>query len=159
MDSGGRIESLTEAEREVLRLILVHSDAKLIGRAIDRSVHAVDQRLRSARRKLGVSRSLDAAMLLARAEGGPTVTPAFVTYEPVELRHSVAVPMPPPPAIPVAEGGWEHSLPFPTKGRPWNALPPIVRLAWIAAGMVAVSISSLAIVAMAEALSRIAQAN
>lgn len=154
MTVDARIASLTEAEKEVLRLVLVHSDAKLIGRAIDRSVHAVDMRLRSARRKLGVTRSLDAALMLARAEDAPLAAP----YETAEVRPSVAVEAKPTPAMAgAAEGGWSQLLPFPTKGRPWNALPPFVRLAWIAVGMVAVSISSLAIVAMAEALTRIAR--
>lgn len=152
-----RIASLTEAEKEVLRLVLVHSDAKRIGRAIERSVHAVDMRLRSARRKLGVSRSLDAALMLARAEGVPAPEPA--PYEAAELRPSVAGDPLPAPATQVVEGGWSLLLPFPTKGRPWNALPPFVRLAWIAVGMLAVSISSLAVVAMAEALTRIARPN
>ena len=150
MHPDDRLATLTDAEREVLRLYLAHSDAKLIGRAIDRSVHAVDMRLRSARRKLGVTRSLDAALILARAEGD-------AAYATVEIRASVAGGDAPESDIPAPENGWASLLPFPTKGRPWNDLPPWARLAWIAIGMLAVTISSLATVGIAESLSRIAR--
>ena len=150
MASDDRLAALTDAEKEVLRLYLVHSDVKLVARAIDRSVHAVDMRLRSARRKLGVTRTLDAALLLARADDDPA-------YATVELRPPVAVPPAAALAMPPAENGWAAFLPFPTKGRPWNGLPPWARLAWIALGMLAVTISSLAVVTIAESLSRIAR--
>lgn len=150
MEPDDPLATLTDAEKEVLRLFLVHSDTSLIGRAIDRSVHAVEQRLKSARRKLGVTRSLDAALLLARAEGAPA-------YQMAELRPSVAGGPPVTPANPAVEGGWSMLLPLPTKGRPWNNLPAWTRLAWILFGMFAVAISTLAIVNVAETLSRLSR--
>ena len=150
MDLDERLATLTDAEREVLRLYLAHSDVKLIGRAIDRSVHAVDMRLRSARRKLGVTRTLDAALMLARSEEGPA-------YATVQLRPSGTGGDAPPIPKPPVENGSSSLLPFPTKGRPWNDLPPWARLAWIAIGMLVVTMSSLATVGIAESLSRIAR--
>lgn len=62
------IEALSEREKEALRLLLGGHDAKSIARDLDLSVHSVNERLRSARRKLGVSSSREAARLLGAAE-------------------------------------------------------------------------------------------
>ncbi|QUM74625.1 helix-turn-helix domain-containing protein [Sphingopyxis granuli] len=62
------IKSLSEREKETLRLLLAGHDAKSIARDLDLSVHTVNDRLREARRKLGVSSSREAARLLAQAE-------------------------------------------------------------------------------------------
>jgi TonB family protein len=61
------LESLSDRERETLRLLGRGHDAKSIASHFDVSVHAVNERLRAARRKLGVSSSREAARLqLAR---------------------------------------------------------------------------------------------
>lgn len=52
----------------MLRLLLAGHDAKSVARALGISVHTVNDRLRDARRKLGVSSSREAARLLAEAE-------------------------------------------------------------------------------------------
>ena len=44
---------LTEKEKEALRLLLAGHDAKSSARELDISVHTLNDRLRSARRKLG----------------------------------------------------------------------------------------------------------
>ncbi|MET0438941.1 MAG: DUF4019 domain-containing protein [Devosia sp.] len=61
---------LTEREKETLRLLLIGHDAKSIARRLDLSVHTVNERLRDARRKLGVSSSREAARRLAEMEAG-----------------------------------------------------------------------------------------
>ena len=66
------IDALSDLEKEVLRLFLVASDQKEVARRIGRSPATVEQRLARARRKLGVARSLDAALLLAKREGNQT---------------------------------------------------------------------------------------
>jgi DNA-binding CsgD family transcriptional regulator len=63
------IESLPEREREVLRFLLRGYDAKSIARALGLSVNVVNERLRDARRRLGVSSSREAARRLAALEG------------------------------------------------------------------------------------------
>jgi len=67
----GGVPSLTDREKQTLRLLLAGHDAKSIARRLDLSVHTVNERLRDARRKLGVSSSREAARMLAEAEGGP----------------------------------------------------------------------------------------
>ncbi len=62
--------SLTEKEKQTLRLIVRGHDAKSIARALDLSVHTINERLRDARRKMAVSSSREAARMLLAAEGG-----------------------------------------------------------------------------------------
>lgn len=64
-----RLPTLTERERAVLRLLATGHDAKSIAAALDISIHAVNERLRKARQKLGVSNSREAARRLIGAEG------------------------------------------------------------------------------------------
>jgi len=63
-----RLAKLTEAQREVLRLWSTRKSAKEIGREIGITHWAVNERLRSARRVLGVASSGEAARLLIAAE-------------------------------------------------------------------------------------------
>lgn len=71
------LEALTEKEKETLRLLLVGHDAKSMARALDLSVHTVNDRLRHARRKLSVASSKEAARLLHEWEGdGSSAPPA-----------------------------------------------------------------------------------
>ena len=64
----GDVESLSDRERETLRLLGQGHDAKSIASALDLSVHTVNERLRDVRRKLGVSSSREAARLLLAHE-------------------------------------------------------------------------------------------
>lgn len=61
--------ALTEKEKETLRLVLQGYDAKSMARRLDLSVHTINERLRHARRKLGVSSSREAARMLRESEG------------------------------------------------------------------------------------------
>lgn len=62
---------LSAKEKETLRLLLEGHDAKSIARQLDLSVHTINERLRDARRKMGVSSSREAARLLREMEGQP----------------------------------------------------------------------------------------
>lgn len=62
--------SLTEKEKQTLRLVVRGHDAKSMARQLGLSVHTINERLRDARRKLEVSSSREAARLLFDAEGG-----------------------------------------------------------------------------------------
>jgi len=66
------VEALSDLEKEALRLFLVSSDQRELARRVGRSPATVEQRLARARRKLGVARTLDAALLLAEREGVST---------------------------------------------------------------------------------------
>lgn len=59
---------LSERETAVLRLLANSHDAKSMARELGLSVHTVNEYLRSARRKLGVSSSREAARLLSAEE-------------------------------------------------------------------------------------------
>ena len=52
---------MNEREKEALRLLLVGHDAKSIANTLGLSVYTINDRLRDARRKLGVSSSREAA--------------------------------------------------------------------------------------------------
>ena len=70
------IMDLTDKEKEALRLLLAGHDAKSAALELDISVHALNDRLRSARRKLGVTTSKEAARALAEAESADPQTAA-----------------------------------------------------------------------------------
>src|SRR5688572_25598825 len=70
-----RFAQLTEKQRECLRLVLRNHSSKEIARELGIGVHAVDQRLKSAMKTLGVSSRAEAARLLAAHEGGHRVEP------------------------------------------------------------------------------------
>ncbi|MFC4293281.1 DUF4019 domain-containing protein [Sphingorhabdus arenilitoris] len=62
-------QSLTDKEKDTLRLLLRGYDAKSIARHFELSVHTVNERLRNARQKMAVSSSREAARQLLKAEG------------------------------------------------------------------------------------------
>lgn len=67
--SHAAIDRLTPKERECLDRWLSHATAKQIALELGVTHHAVEKRLKSARAKLGVTSTLEAARLLAAAEG------------------------------------------------------------------------------------------
>lgn len=69
----GGVTTLTEREREVLRLLVAGHDAKSIAARLDISIHAVNERLRKARQKLRVGSSREAARLLAATEANDSL--------------------------------------------------------------------------------------
>ena len=72
------LDALTSKEKETLRLILRGHDAKSSARTLGLSVHTVNERLREARRKLGVTSSREAARRLLAEEGDtPEMPPKF----------------------------------------------------------------------------------
>ena len=64
------LDELTDKEKQTLRLIVRGHDAKSMATELDLSVHTINERLRVARRKLGVTSSREAARLLFEREGG-----------------------------------------------------------------------------------------
>ena len=60
--------TLTEKEKQTLRLLVSGHDAKSMARELGLSVHTVNERLRDARRKMAVSSSREAARQLREAE-------------------------------------------------------------------------------------------
>ncbi|MDE1466558.1 helix-turn-helix domain-containing protein [Aurantiacibacter sp. D1-12] len=81
------LDSLTEKEREALRLLLAGHDAKSSARELGISVHTVNDRLRNARRKMGVSSSREAARILSDSEG---TTPQSVAHNTIGVAENTA---------------------------------------------------------------------
>ncbi|MBD3729046.1 MAG: DUF4019 domain-containing protein [Sphingomonadales bacterium] len=97
--TGNDIDTLSDKEKETLRLIVRGHDAKSAARALGLSVHTINERLRVARRKLSVTSSREAARLLLEREretpenlagkdlgDGDGTTPGDVSTVP-EARH------------------------------------------------------------------------
>lgn len=74
------LHQLTDKEKEALRLLLAGHDAKSSAAELDLSVHTVNDRLRNARRKLGVSSSREAARILGDTEGSAPQTSAPASF-------------------------------------------------------------------------------
>ena len=74
-ESISAVARLSEGERVCLRRRLSSQTAKEIARDLGISPHAVEKRLKMARTKLRVSSSLEAARLLASAEGSQPLVP------------------------------------------------------------------------------------
>jgi DNA-binding CsgD family transcriptional regulator len=68
------LNGLTEKEKDALRLLLRGHDAKSSARELGLSVHTVNERLRDARRKLGVTSSREAARRLLAVEAAAPET-------------------------------------------------------------------------------------
>lgn len=66
------LASLSDKEKQTLRLLVSGYDAKSMARHLGLSVHTVNERLRDARRKLGTSSSREAARMLREAEAAAT---------------------------------------------------------------------------------------
>lgn len=69
------LRSLSEREKETLRLLAGGHDAKSVARHLGLSVHTVNERLRSARGKLSLTSSRAAARRLVQAEAGTQTEP------------------------------------------------------------------------------------
>lgn len=76
MDANHPINRLTPREKEVLRAWLDRKSAKEIALDLGITHHAVEKRLKMARTKLGAGSSLEAARMLASAEGYGQTGPA-----------------------------------------------------------------------------------
>ncbi|WP_413629941.1 helix-turn-helix domain-containing protein [Novosphingobium sp. JCM 18896] len=79
---------LTERDKETLRLLLRGHDAKSIAQIQELSVHTVNERLRDARKKLGVSSSREAARLLAASED---IAPNIVGGQEIEVMRAATI--------------------------------------------------------------------
>lgn len=106
------VEELTEGQKECLRLFYARYDAKEIARQLGIAPATVHQRLTAARKKLGVSKSMEAARLLVRAEDSASVYDRML-YDGTDIA-----------VVPEHLPNWVERLPwpFPTRWRPENDL-------------------------------------
>ena len=130
-----RITTLTDREKLTLRVYLQKSDPKEIAREIGKSPHTVEKYLKSAREKLGVRRSMDAAHLLAQNEGDPLY--GEVVYRPSAGGFSL----------------WQMLIGNPE--RPWVALPKWTRAGLVVGGLIAIAVIAVLAVDIADTLARL----
>lgn len=74
-----RLDDLTAKEKETLRLMARGHDAKSAASALDLSIHTINERLRTVRRKLAVTSSREAARQLFAREHQSHQNPAYNT--------------------------------------------------------------------------------
>ena len=150
MDATDRLATLSPAEREVLKLYLQRSDVKVIARALGVSDHAVTKRLANARSKLGVTRSIDAALMLGRQDDA-------TIYKTVEVKPlaPIASPSPPPMDAASEEGAQREWALFPTEGHPWNTLPLWLRVVWMVAALLAIMASTMLALSIGQGISSV----
>lgn len=121
-------QTLTEKEKQTLRLVVRGYDAKSLARHLGISVHTVNERLRHARRKMEVSSSREAARMLLDKESS---SPDSLAYKQMGEAESAL--------------GVRHEL------APGDGLKATNRFAWIIGGMLIMSLI-LATLALSSAL-------
>lgn len=169
-----RLGRLSDGQRTCLRMVLMHMSSKDIARELGISPHTVDQRLKASARILGVDSRVEAARLLARAEGGATYQP--LVYQTPDIAGETArAPVHalvdheaaggnPGRAMREDQAAFDAafldprtmSLPLPIRGTRPDDLRPLMRLGWAVAIMFAVVLTFGVFVAGLEALSRLA---
>ena len=174
-----RIARLTEKQRDCLRMVYMHRSSKEIARELGIGSDAVDQRLKTAMRTLGVESRVEAARILAMHEGSEP-------YQRLVYQSSDVVPPPIPAFVPPnsnagarigADGPgravreeqaafmalpWQRngpiSLPLPLEGGRRNGLGTWQRVAWIGAIAFGTAIAFGAFLSGLQALAQLTQA-
>lgn len=145
------IENLTEAQREVLRLVLTRHSSKEIAQKLGISPFSVDKRIERAIATLGATSRFDAARRLAEHEGA-------LAYEPLAYE---AIDLSPPPGdapspLTTEPGGLGRRL-FGLSdrritGEARNTLTGLQRVGLILALMVGIAIATGSLINVAAAL-------
>lgn len=170
-----RIARLTEKQRVCLRMVYMHRSSKEIARELGIGSDAVDQRLKTAMRTLGVESRVDAACILARHEGAEP-------YQRLVYQSSDVAPSPVPPIVAARPGEgarigkepsravreeqaafmalpWQRtgslSLPLPLEGGRRNGLGTWQRLAWIVAIAIGTAVAFGAFLSGLQALAQL----
>ncbi len=170
------IAQLTEGQRVCLRMVYRHMSSKDIARELKISPHTVDQRVRFAIQRLGVSSRIEAAKLLTAHEASKSYQPNV--YQASDIAP-IAEPAQQESALECAElspdlaehrvGGMEQRLfpikhpslqqrskwPFPLVDGERNELNIVERLGWITAIAIGAALAFGMILAGMDALSRL----
>ena len=143
MDSQ-RLARLTEQQRVCLRLVYAHMTSKEIAPHLGIEPGSVDQHIKTAMRILGVGDRRAAAKMLAEYEGSSGGAPsAGVRMQEEQMAFQAA-----PPRL-------EPILPLPFEGLRPTYVGWMKRLAWIAAIAIGCALSFAALIAAAEAFTRL----
>lgn len=162
------VSRLTERQKQCLRFLHAHLKPGQIATELDVSTDRVNQLLKSAREKLGVSRSIDAAILLATAEGNPShvlgaqdvgvpsgqpIGDQEGSFGEETVRKAMA-------ALAEAHAPFERERtaeapllwPIPTSARPFNGLTWYQKLGWGVAIALGVTVLAGAMVSLQNAI-------
>jgi DNA-binding CsgD family transcriptional regulator len=121
-DLQSNLESLTDAQKECLRLVLAHFSSKQIARQLGISRHTVDQRLRVAIQKLNATDRWEAARILASTESNGDFA-ASAAYQPIVYQSPQ---LPNLPDIPTVNGsGGEGDCRSDNRGESLNDGPSL----------------------------------
>jgi len=163
-----RVSRLTDKQRECLRLVDDHLSSKEIAPLLSITPEAVDQRLKTAVRVLGVASRFEAARLLARHEGR--------AYQQTVYEASDVAILPLPPTNPPSAGDEHESglgedredyeppasfergsskLPLPMERGKRNDLSLAQRLTWVVVIAIGAALSFGALLAGFGALAQI----
>ena len=172
-----RLARLTEKQRVCLRMVFMHRSSKEIARTLGIGADAVDQRLKTAMRALGVESRVDAARMLAEHEGAGTYQ--RVVYQSPDVVPPVHPAMLGATATKGAGAGsetigravreeqasfkalpWQTtgslSLPLPLEGGRRNDLGAWQKVAWVVAIAIGTAIAFGAFLSGLEALAQLA---
>jgi DNA-binding CsgD family transcriptional regulator len=129
IEQGHPVTRLSAVQIETLRLVYAHKSSKEIARIMNVSSHTVDERLRSAIRKLEVDSRTKAAILVAEHLSPETYQP--LSYQPpvIGFEGQNEQSTGPQPEYQSSEPFWIRP-PFPTKRRPYNTHSLGERLLW-----------------------------
>jgi DNA-binding CsgD family transcriptional regulator len=143
MDSE-RLARLTEQQRICLRLVFAHMTSKEIAPLLGIEPGSVDQHIKTAMRILGVGDRRAAAKMLAEYEGKNGGPPgAVLRMREEQMAYKAGAPR------------MEPLMPLPLEGLRPTHVGWMKRLAWIAAIAIGCALSFAALIAAAEAFTRL----
>jgi DNA-binding CsgD family transcriptional regulator len=129
IEQGYPVATLSAAQIDTLRLVYAHKNSKEIARIMNVSSHTVDERIRTAMRKLGVDSRTKAAIIVAAHD-------EQLGYQSLIYQPSGVGPASQPEQTnrpheeaPRSDPLWMRP-PFPTRRRPYNTDSLGARLLW-----------------------------
>jgi DNA-binding CsgD family transcriptional regulator len=128
-EQGSSIGNLSAVQIETLRLVYAHKNSKEIARIMGVSSHTVDERIRTAMRKLNVDSRTKAALLVAGHLDQGTYQP-LIYQASVVGQESQTGQSPRPQADAAGNDPFWIGPPFPTQRRPYNTHSVRERLLW-----------------------------